>query len=226
MEAAASPNLKGYFDSTIGQTVVAAYKVNSEGQLIELSLDEYAREVEPQLDFSPLSEFSNSALNNNTITPFAYNYKYYTFIPNGSSSTYYKSPVKVSNPVLCPSNATTDCPITVGWTTTTTHEFSANVTLSTQEDAIQTALGYTYSSSTSFAITYTLPIPKGRQGYVGFRPRVKTHYGKLNHYHQIGSNTKLLSSTSSSATYPLKNSDGTTDGIFVVVDNSTGQIMN
>lgn len=104
---------------------IVAIKVDSEGNEIPLTLEEYLKEIEVHNEYSPIVTLPQSQLNNPTITPFAYNFEYYKFVLNGSSSTYYKSPVQISDPIQCPTDVPSGCPIAKDWTVTTNRSFSS-----------------------------------------------------------------------------------------------------
>jgi hypothetical protein len=104
-----------------------------------------------------------------------------------------------------------------------THSLSANIDTNEKLGAVQAGAGYNYSSAKSFMITYTLPVPQGKRAYVGFQAKVRQDYGALKYIHRWGDTFTQLSSVSASTTYPLKNSNGSANGYYILIDDVTNQ---
>lgn len=218
-------NQNDFVNTSTSEEILAVYEVDSDGNLVEVPLQVYYSEknkenFELQLQQTQLLknrfEFSESSSN---VAPLNVNLRY-EFLTEHAYD-HHKSIVKVSNAINC--NSTTECPITTGWSTTTQHEFSTTFTTS-EKYGIAASIGYGYTSATSKMLEYTLPVPVGKRAYVGFAPKVRSHYGLLiTSLYTFPIGYEETSRKRGSVQYPLKNSDGSASGYYILVDDSTGQ---
>lgn len=95
---------------------------------------------------------------------------------------------------------------------TSTHYFSANVTTSKQESAIQAGATIGWEKSASTSTTYTFELLPGQKGYIGFYPYYNRVYGDLELHGNWGDG---LISTEKAYGYSVKLTDsGEADGLF------------
>lgn len=215
------------YTTEAGEEIIAAFIVGSDGELIELSLDEYKAmtmtEV-PLLEqilsnrpfFGPLHQTTNTiaADSNAPLTG-------YDFISTSSFQHYSSNIQKVSAAINC-TGAGAPCPIAVTNSVEITHSFSATINSDAKISAVQASVGYNYSKVKSEIIQYTLPVAVGKKAYVGFQPLLESHYGVLQELAIINFQKVILSSTQASVTYPLK-LGSFADGIYLLINADTNK---
>lgn len=229
----ADDNTNTYYNSLTGETILAVYEMGSDGNLVEVPMDVYKQEMqkaelekarlERDRAFTKSNEFSRfSTIHNSTdstLSPLGLiNHKYYKFDITRSYE-HYDHYEQVSQPLSC---VYTPCTITIGWTVTKTHSFSANVNTTVKKNVVQAAAGYSYENATSDLATYTFSVPKDKKAYVGFHPKVRTDAGNLEYWHHYINKYTLLSTEYSWVTRPLKDPNGKAAGYFLLIDYDTG----
>lgn len=217
----------GYYDATTGETVAAVYRMNAEGQLYEVPLDQWLKEKEAEIkllesDMRKAAAFkaSKASISTNTqssigsVSPFS-SYTFNTY--EESTNTFVRGlNEKMSNNVNCTTSGQ-HCLIQAQWSVTTGHEFSANIGSQSQKGAVQSGVSYTFSSSTTSSMSYTLFVPMGKTGYLQFTPFMRYSSGYVHlKYYNFGTVT-LLGSEWSWVKYPMKLSSGATDGEWTIV---------
>lgn len=242
VNAAGSTSFKedSYRDQLTGEVILAVYELGLNGELVEVPIEVYKAEMErsalekSKLDkmikqeaLNKISDLSNPLpLTNITTSPEIVpagiiDHKYYKYVSQYSFEDYSSNIVKVSNAIYC--NSTTECPITTGWQVNISHSFSATVGTGEKIQAVQAGAGYNYTYAESKMIEYALPVPKGKTAYVGFKPKQKYSYGVLEYWRQYINTHTRLSSEQAYVTYPIKNSDGSANGYYLLIDNNTGK---
>jgi len=211
---------EGYYDESIGGTVIAAYELDENGNLVEISLEEYQQKVEAPTENSLDSILFNpsirQSLNSNLISPLT-NYVYYHFAESNSTSGFL-SPHQVSEIVTCSSSASTTCTISISRTANPSRVFSDNVTADDQRTAIHEGLYYSYSKLSTKLDPATFTIYSGTKGYVVFKPKATIHTGSLSLFSVSGSGSHLISTKTVTASYPVRvGNTSYADGLFAVV---------
>lgn len=228
VQASSVSSTKDYTDPTTGETIGAAFKVNADGSISEISLEQFAKEEAESMkirqEINSLQKAitlqkantpdnnSNSSINPTSLITYFYDYD------ETENKSFGGTRVKVSNSLACPSNASQPCSISVGWSTTTTAEYSANVGASLEKRAtIQGGVGFTWSSSSSSSTNYSFPVNAGKKAYIGFFPKLNYTKGNLIYYQSSFLGLSEISRDVITATSPRKLSSGETEGTFVLV---------
>lgn len=240
VNAAGSTSFKedSYRDQLTGEVILAVYELGLNGELVEVPIEVYKAEMERSaIEKSKLDKMiKQEALNKifdlsnplplTNITNFPevapagiIDHTYYKFVSQSSMEYSSYGFLKVSNAINC--NGTTPCGITAQWAESISHSFSANIGTGEQIAAAQAGVGYNYTYLKSEIIQYELPVPVGKNAYVGFVPKLKTHYGQLEQWRQYINNHTRLSSVQAYVTYPLKNPNGSAMGYYVLIDYNT-----
>ncbi|WP_223068722.1 hypothetical protein [Paenibacillus caui] len=199
----------GYYDPTTGLVIGAAFNVDENGNLVEIPLEEYAKEAQGTKPQAITQK--DIPAQSGTVSPMVFPYEEHDeFLPE-SYYQYYAAAQPVSDYIWC--NSDVGCPITAQWQVTSQNSFTANVNTNSEKSAVMAGAGYNYSYSTSESISYSLTVPKGKKALLAFRPKYTHVQGKLKHTNNLG----IVSYKDVGTEYPVKNSQGNTAGTFLLV---------
>lgn len=221
----------GYYDASTGETVMAVYRMNAKGEPYQVPLDQWVKEKEAEKSFWESEMKKEAAFKTSQASPSSTDTKtgtgtvspnsgsvYYTYdrYDEGTNTFVSGYRQKMSNNVNCTTSGQ-DCPITAQWSMTTSSEFSANVGSATEKNAISGGVSYTYNSSATTSMSYTLYVPKGTTGYLAFTPFLRYSSGYIRHYEYAYGVNRLISSEWSWTKYPMKLYNGTADGEWKIM---------
>lgn len=194
-----------YYDTELNANVIA-FTCNSDGTVNYLTKEE-ADAITNTTDLT-----STTAIDKiDTPQPRDY-FQYYRFVQTSGPITVTGPLQKVSQDVEYSAGGTH---ISQTVSTTSTHYFSANVTTSQQESAIQAGATIGWQKSASVSTTFTFDLVPGQKGYIGFYPYYNKVLGDLELHGNWGDG---LISSERAAGYSVKLTDnGQADGLFKFV---------
>lgn len=200
-------------DSNTGEKIYSAFSIDSAGNLVPITLDEYSEIIEFQNDSVENISSEEPISLNQPILRSPTTWKVYRYSGQKGKSVVNGSRVKVSPDLKGPGT------ISSGQSVTITHSFGGSFG-TTLGDKIKASATFTWNKSAASSITFSgsFRVPSGKIGYVGFTPYLNKTWGTG--YEDTMTQTGVISSRNIGTVYglsPKKLSSGHADGVYTLV---------